>query len=270
MKAPAIFLILSSLAGAHPDPRHTLQHLDEHLAESPDDPELLRQKADLLLETGHPADAAPVVAQVLRLDPANPDHRLLDARLSGATEGPAAAVAKLLALVSENSGHAAAWDLLARMQDAAGHRDEAIDAKRQFLWLAKRPAPGDVMTLAAWLRDRGDAAGAIDVLDQGLAKLGCLTGLQEMAIELETGLGRFDSSLRRIDALAARFRPSVELSRKRAVILMAAGRPTEAAGAYDAAVAMLDALPARRREEPRVQRLREELVAKKAACLAAP
>ena len=107
-----------------------------------------------------------------------------------------------------------------------------------------------MMGCAAWLRERGkpgDAEAAVSILDAGLAKLGCLAGLHHAAIAIELPLGRHDSALRRIDALVARYRPSPDLSLRRAEILENAGRYREAAAACGDALALLDALPARRK-----------------------
>lgn len=248
-----LLLLLSLPLRAHPDPRHTLEQLDEHLAAAPDDPELLRQKAAALLDTRSPDLATEVVAKLLQQDADLPANRLLDARVAIARGENPAALAKAEALVAAHPEFAGGWDLLAATRAAAGRQDEAIAAKLRFLELCHQPGPSDVMVGAAWLRDRGrpgDAETAIRVLDQGLARIGCLIGLQEMAIGLELGLQRYDSALRRVDALTARFRPSVALSLRRADILEAAGRFTEAAASCDAALALLDVLPAARKKSP--------------------
>jgi hypothetical protein len=78
MKIILLFCLLTLPLNAHPDPSHTLAHLEEHLAEKPNDPELLTQKADLLLATKHPELARPVVARLLSLDPSKPENLLLE------------------------------------------------------------------------------------------------------------------------------------------------------------------------------------------------
>lgn len=250
---PALFLstlLLPFPLIAHPDPSHTLEHLEEHLAESPDDPALLRQKAELLLATGHPELARPAVDRLLARATGEPENLLLDARAAAALKAPDAP-AKASALTTSHPRFAPGWNLLARIEHELGHPDPAIAAKRQYLDLALKPLPGDVLTCATWLAERarsGDAEAALAVLDQGLAKLGVLTGLQQKAIEIELKLDRHDAALRRLDSLAARYRPSVELSLQRAGILEQSDRPGEAAAAYDDALALLDALPVKRKQ----------------------
>ncbi len=72
-------------------------------------------------------------------------------------------------------------------------------------------------------------------------------GLEQSAIEIDLSLRQWDSALRRLDILTARFRPSSDLSVQRAEILTQAGRFQEAASAYDAAIAILQASPSANR-----------------------
>jgi predicted Zn-dependent protease len=239
-------LLLPLALSAHPDPSHTLKQLEEHLAQTPDNQELLRQKADLFLSTDHPELARAVVDRLLALDSKQPENLLLDARVCRAKKDTATR-GKAAELVKAHPKFAPGWLFLAQVEDEKGHRKEAIIAMRQALDLSSKPSPSDVMTCAAWLEERGNKTGAIAVLDQGLAKLGVLTGLHQKAIELEVPLGHYDSALRRIDAMTARFRPSVALSLQRAEILESAGRYKEAAASCDSALALLDVMPASKR-----------------------
>jgi len=246
MKLSLSFLtafLLPLVLSAHPDPSHTLEQLEEHLAQKPDDQELLRQKADLFLATHHPELARPVVDRLLALDSKKPEHLLLDARVCRAKKDTGTR-RKAAELVKAHPRFSPGWLFLAQIEDEKGHRKEAIVAMRQALDLSSKPSPSDVMTCAAWLEKRGDKTDAVAVLDQGVAKLGVLTGLHQKAIELEVALGHYDSALRRIDAMTARFRPSVALSLQRADILESAGRYKEAAASCDSAIALLEVMPA--------------------------
>ncbi|MCW1921480.1 tetratricopeptide repeat protein [Luteolibacter arcticus] len=244
-------LILAALLfpfslSAHPDPSHSLEQLEEHLAETPDDPELLRRKADLFLSTGHPDLARPVVDRLLVLDSREPENLLLDARVCRAKKDTATRT-KAADLVKAHPKFAPGWLFLAQIEDDKGDRQEAISAMRQALDLSAKPSATDVLTCAAWLEKRGDKPEAIAVIDQGLAKLGVLSGLHQKAIELELTLRHYDSALRRVDALTGRFRPSVALSLQRADILESAGRFKDAAASCDSALALLDVMPASRK-----------------------
>ena len=247
---PFLAALLIPLAlTAHPDPSHTLEQLEEHLTETPDNQELLRQKADLFLSTHHPELARPVVDRLLALDSKQPENLLLDARVCRSKKDTATR-AKAANLVKSHPKFAQGWLFLSQVEDEKGHRKEAIAALRQALDLSVKPSPADVLTCAAWLEKRGDKTEAIAVLDQGLAKIGVLTGLHQKAIELEVPLGHYDSALRRVDALTARYRPSVAYSLQRADILESAGRFKEAAAACDSALALLDVMSASRKSAP--------------------
>lgn len=266
---PALFLstlLLPFPLIAHPDPRHTLEQIEDHLADHPDDPALLRQKAEVLLAAGHPDLARPVVDQLLALAVGHPEDLLLDARVC-LGNNDTAALSKAAALTTAHPGFASGWNFLARVESTWGRRDEAIAAKLRFLDLAPKPLPGDVLICAAWLAERarpGDADAALTILDQGLAKLGVLTGLHQKAIGIELELGRHDAALRRLDSLAARYRPSVELSLQRASILEQAGRPAEAAAACDDALALLDAVPSERKQGDAYRKRFESITKQKA------
>lgn len=252
---------------AHPDPRHSFEEIEAHLAESPNNQELLRQKAGVYLSINQAEEAAAVAALVLQLGPEDPENLLVDARITLAKGEKEAAAIKARALVARHPQHEAAWRFLGTAEELAGHRSEAIAALRKFLNLSTHPGPSEVLTCAGWLQERGEAGDveeAIAVLDQGLARIGCLTGLHHKAIEIELGLGRYDSALGRIDALTARFRPSVDLSLRRADILEKAGRFKEAAAACDSALALLEMLPSARKKSDAYQRQFEAVAKRKA------
>lgn len=267
MKSCLLILLLPILPlSAHLDPSHTLEQLEEHLAATPDDSTLLRQKATLLLSTGNPALARPIVDHLLTLHDGQPEDLLLDARTRQA-ENDTTAPAKASALVAAYPGFAPGWSFLARIEEEQGHRDLAIIALRRTLDLSPHPSPTDVLTCAAWLENRGNNPEAIAVLDQGLAKIGVLAGFNQKAISLEIKLDRYDAALHRIDVLAARFRPSVELSLQRAAILEKAGRYREAASSYDSALALLNAMPASRKSADSYDDRFESISKRKADCL---
>lgn len=264
-------LVLTLPLIAHPDPRHTLEHLEEHLKETPDNPQLLAQKVELLMDTEHLDLARPVCDKLLAVAPGKREFLLLDAQVTLEERNTASALSKTRAVTSANPDFAAGWRFLSRVEEESGNREAAIAAILHSLSVNPKPTPSDVLTCAAWLRERGktgDVELAIVQIDQGLAKLGVLSGLHYQAIELELSLGRYDSALRRIDALTARFRPSADLSLRRADILEKAGRYAEAAAACDSALALMDTLPASRKKAGAFQKRFDEIAARKEQNLA--
>lgn len=263
----ALLMLPTATSFAHESPSHNLKQLELHLAETPDDPDLLRQKAAILLEKRHPKMAAKVVRKLMESAPDVPENRLLQVRLDAASGEDAQALTDASALVESHPKFAPGWNTLADLEATAGSRDKAIAAKSRYLELQPKPDPSDVMTCAGWLRDRagsGDAQAAIKVLDRGLARLGCLTGFHEMAISLEMGTGDYDSALRRIDVLEARYRPTVALSLRRADILEKACRYPAAAAACDSALALLDLQSPTRKATPEFKEQRDAVTRRNA------
>ncbi|MGC4013473.1 MAG: hypothetical protein QM755_02985 [Luteolibacter sp.] len=77
-------LLLVGPLHAHPDPSHTWAELEQHLAESPDDPALLQQKAELLLLTLDTALAKQVAIHALQQAPEDPAIQLLQCKVAEA------------------------------------------------------------------------------------------------------------------------------------------------------------------------------------------
>jgi len=264
----AVLLLAGSLAGAHPDPRHSLQAIDEHLATSPQDPQLFLNRADVYLGIGDTARAQQAIDQAEKLNPQTPGlgyyqaRVLLGLRRLDQTDNARKRLEKFL--VAEPT-HADAWRLLARLRSDAGDFDAAIDAAAQVLLTDSKQLSPDDFTKAAALHlhrhQSGDDEQAITLLNQGLARFGCLKGLHYMAGDIEARLGRHDAALQRLAALSARFRPQVEFEVKRAEILAAAGRRAESARAYDNAVAILDSYSRERQASEIFRQTRASYVA---------
>lgn len=259
-------LLVPSLSEAHPSPSHTLDEINEHLEESPNDQAQLRSKAHILIVMGKFEDAHEIVHQLIHADPKNPENLLLDARITVLLEKNInGAITEAESLTKSAPDFGPGWDFLADLLYQTGRKDKAIAAKKKYLEVSESKNPSDYLTCAAWLRDRGkagDAQAAIEVLDQGTARIGVLTGLEQAAIALDLSLKQWNSALRRIDLLTARLRPNVDLASQRADILMQAGRFAEAAAAYDSAIAILKASPSWKRDpdglEQRLAKLLEQ------------
>lgn len=235
---------------AHPSPSHTLDEINAHLEDTPNDPALLRDKAETLIAMDRLNEATEISSQLLRAAPADPDNLYLAAKLTLLRGDSAQALARTGDLTRIAPGFAQGWNLHADLLYQAGRRDEAIAAKQKYLEISETQDAAEYITCADWLHERGkpgDAQAAIVLLDQGTARIGVLMGMEQSAIEIDLSLRQWDSALRRLDILTARFRPSSDLSVQRAEILTQAGRFQEAASAYDAAIAILQASPSANR-----------------------
>lgn len=251
---------------AHPDPKHSLTELDQHLAANPSDPQLYLQKAEVLLKIEHLPEAVRAVEEASRLDPEAPGLGYLDACLFAAAGDLSAARKRLTIFLEKEPFHARGQRLLSHLARQQGDLDIAIASAEKTLQASPPPTADDFTYCAGLYLQRqspGDDDHALKALDAGLAHLGCLTGLHYMACDIELRLHRYDEALRRLDALSARFRPRIEFETKRAEILLQAQRLTEASKAYDNALALLDALPQEQRTSLAAQELRQKLVQKR-------
>lgn len=252
-------------ARAHPSPSHTLDEINAHLEDSPNDPALLRDKAETLITMNRLGEARDISNQLLKAAPTEPENLYLAAKLTLLNGDSAQALAQTENLTRTTPGFAPGWNLHADLLYQATRRDEAIVAKQKYLQISETQDAAEYVTCAAWLRERGrpgDPQAAIVLLDQGVARIGVLMGLEQAAIEIDLSLKQWDSALHRLNILTARFRPSADLNVQRANILMQAGRFQEAASAYDAAIAILQASPSANRKPeqliPRIAALQEQ------------
>lgn len=253
-RVAAVLILVGPLLSAHPDPGHSLQSIAEHLAATPNDPLLFLNRADVYLGIGDIARAQTAINRAETLNPKTPGLGYYKARVflglrqSDRSDDARLCLEKLL--IAEPL-HADAWRLLAKILLDAGCADAAINAASHVLLTDPRQlSPGDYTRTASLQLRRnqpGDAEQALAILNQGLARFGCLKGLHYMGCDIELRLGRHDAALQRLAALSARFRPQVEFEVKRAEILVTAKRFREAAQAYDNALAILDSYPAERR-----------------------
>lgn len=265
-----VFLLSAATLQAHPDPRENLEEIDKQLLENPQDVSLFVDKAAVLRGIGEYAEASIILDQAARLDAASPEVALGRAQLLLAEGNPLAARRVVDALVKSHPRFAHGWEFLASLQLKAGETDGAIDSLRKHLAFNEHFHADDFTRCARLLETRaqpGDREDAVRILDDGLAKLGCMTGLHVMAAKLEVSLGRYDAALAHYDVLAARSRPRPVWAVARADILLQAKRPQEAAAAYDAAIAMLDALSPDRRSSPEVAKFRLALHGKRETAL---
>lgn len=269
------FITALALAGAvlhaHPDPRESLEEIEQKLQKHPEDASLHIARATILRGVREYAGAAQALDAAEQLSPGSPDVALGRAMLVRERGDLGKARSLTDALVKAHPRYADGWEFLASLQAKAGDRDGAINSLQKQLAFSDHFHADGFTTCASLLEQRGkpgDKEEAIRVLNQGIAKLGSLTGLHLMAAEIEVSIGRYDAALKHFDILTARFRPRPEWAVKRAEILIRAGRKKEAAAAYDSAVAILDALPSERRASPEVKKFRGAAAASRDKLLA--
>jgi tetratricopeptide (TPR) repeat protein len=175
-----------------------------------------------LVEAKRPADAKRFLERFVRARPDDPEGRLELAR----------------ALVGLRSTNA------------------ADDQYAQAIALAPRPSPDVYFERARFLRAAGRLPAAIRALDDGIARVGPLASLEELAVDLEISRKNYDGALARLDRTfpPTNGRQETRLAR-RGEILAAAGRSVEARETFQQAQRSIESLPPRLRQTRAIQKL---------------
>jgi tetratricopeptide (TPR) repeat protein len=151
---------------------------------------------------------------------------------------------------------ARAYVALGQVQRAADSYRAALDNLAGF---DSRPMPEWYIEFADTLMLDGKAQDALQVLQQGIDRLGALSVFLVKAAELEVELGLYDSALARIDQLLNQAQRKDLWLARRADILSRAGREDEARETYGQAYAALKNLPARLQNLPVSRELADRL-----------
>lgn len=114
-------------------------------------------------------------------------------------------------------------------------------------------------TKAISIGGQGNLDAAIASLDAGIARLGPVVALAQIAIEWETGRGRYTAALSRIEALPEAIKNNPSWLIRRGDLHAAAGELEKARSAYQSAANSFDRLPARRRATPAIKDLRARI-----------
>lgn len=204
----------AKLYAAHEDPARAYADFDRAEALGADPAAVAPGRAKLHLTTGRYAEACHSLDDLLRHEPRQVEALLIRARARAGLHDAAGSAADYTAAIV-----------------ASPHPEPEYYLERAEVLSRATPPQTDA---------------AIRGLDEGLARLGkTIVTLQLAALDLETGAGRFEAALSRINAAAASApRKELWLSR-RGDLLVRAGRPVEARQSYQEVLKCLDALPPR-------------------------
>ncbi len=133
--------------------------------------------------------------------------------------------------------------LRARVFGRLGKPEAAIHDYRKALSLVSQPEPDLLLEFSAALAENKQAVAALEVLDQGIARLGPLPSLVNVSIEIDLRNGNSEGALRRIDVMQdAAPRPEPWMAR-RASVLARAGRIAESRAAWHSLLDRISSLP---------------------------
>jgi predicted Zn-dependent protease len=253
----SIVWMVSGVALAHGTYQDRFDRASERIAASPMDPEPLIRRHVLRREHGDFTGALSDLEAAATLSPGWPGLDALRGRLALESGQPEVAIAPLERALLERPEDAESRLSLARALvavgrplDAAGHYSLAIDQ-------APVKLPTHYLESARALRSAGPEHSdrALEVLDEGMIRLGTLAALANFAIALEIESGRFDAALARLDALSAASPRKETLRGRRAEILEQAGRFAEARAEWARALAEIQALAPHQRQTPAMTQL---------------
>jgi len=213
--------------------------MDKLIAASPDDYVLYLKRGDLHRQHQEWSLAVSDFEHAQRLDPrpVDVDYYLGLTWLEAGQ--PARAVAPLDRYLGEHPDHSQALLARARARAAVGDFKAAAGDYSRVISLLARPTPDIYTETADTLLAEGDAQldTAMDVIRDGVRKLGPIVSLIEYAVTTETAHGRYDKALAWMAELPPNVASQPRSLARRADVLAAAGRKDAALADYQAAYA---------------------------------
>lgn len=233
-------LFPASLA-AHPSDHAQLMVVDARLRAHPDDPALLRLRADLLRLEGEFDAAARALDLAERAAPGDPRQRALRARLNLDRDDPIRALDEANAVIAAVPGDAEGWLLRAECLARRGAHAAAGRALDQAIGRMATPRPDVYLARARAFRAAGNPDRALAGLDAARERWGPLTVLESEAAGIELERGHVDAALARLDGLAGQYERRDAFLARRGDLLQRAGRLPAAMAAWSEALALIDA-----------------------------
>lgn len=236
-------VVFSPRVRAHGGLHERVAELEKSLQEKPNDARLYAELANVysLHREWKPALAA--LAEVERLGGVPFDLNLLRAEVLLGDERPALADSAVNQFLVTHPANLRALACRARCRRARGDADGCRQDYRAALAASPAPEPDLALEAADAFATLGSPDEAIAALDRTLQKIGPVPALLLRALELESAAGRWEAALSRVDAMRTTAPRPEPWMAKRAEMLTAAGRTSEAAAAWQALLAHLDRLP---------------------------
>lgn len=247
------------VAAAHGDLHDQIAGVTRQIERRPADARLYFKRGELHRLHGERKAALADYDRAARRDPGLAEVDLGRGKALFEAGRLAEARAVLDRFLAKRPNHADARLSFARVLVRLRLPDEADVEFARAIDLAGRPKPDLYFERATALAaaDRLDAA--IRVIDEGIARLGPLAALEDLAVSIERRRGNHDAALARLDRLhAGRARRESWLAR-RGEILAEAGRPAEARASLLAAQSSIESLPPRLRRTRAIEKLQRDV-----------
>lgn len=234
-------------AFAHGDLHEQIATVTAQIAHEPRNAELHLKRAELHRAHESWPDAAKDYDRAAALAPELFAVELGRGKMLLASGKPADAVKALDRFIAKKPDFADAFIARARAKAKLAEHAAAAADYAHAIELTVRPEPEFYIERADALAAAGLGPDAVRTLDDGIAKFGPIVTLMLPAIELEVSAKNFDAALVRVDRLTATAPRKETWLARRAEILTAAGRPTEARATCEAALTAIATLPEPRR-----------------------
>jgi hypothetical protein len=251
--------LLPAVATAHGSLREQIDAVTKEIAAHPGDATLYVKRGELHRFDGQLSAALADYIEASRIDPSLPEavlgrgRALLDAGRAARARDP------LVRFLKARPDHAEGRLALARCLAKLGRQTESASEYTRAISRFTPPGPDLYVERARVLAAGGHPAEAIRGLDEGIARLGQLVALQDVAIELEVKRKNWSGALGRIDRITPSSGRQETWLARRGEILAAAGRPREARESFEAAKRSIESLPPRLRQTRAMSRLEEKV-----------
>lgn len=250
-------------AWSHGDLHDQIDRVSQHLKGGHPKAAHYLKRGQLYLQHGNYPDAITDLGKSLELETElNVAHyHLAQAHLAMGNSDTAEHHIKLFLkpLGQENyGGLSRGYALLGKIHQKKNEHLEAVQAFEKSLQNNMQPAPVDYLQVAGSYVKLGKEyqQKALDILDQGIVRLGPVVTLQEEAIELDLLSGSYDAALNRVKTLRSQGINEANIYFKQASIMSQAGRFEEAQASYKKALAEIERLPANKQASRPIQKLR--------------
>ncbi|HQS57230.1 MAG: hypothetical protein B7Y56_00315 [Gallionellales bacterium 35-53-114] len=253
-------------AWSHGDLHDQIDKISQHIHSGKPEAALYLKRGQLYLQHGNYPDAIVDLGKSMELDPKLKvaHYHLAQAYLAEGSSDTAEQHIKLfLKSLGPDTygGLSRGYGLLGKIHQKKNEHMEAVQAFEKSLKNNTLPAPVDYLQIARSYVKSGQQyqQKAIDILDQGIVRLGPVVTLQEEAIELELLLGNYDAALGRVETLRSQGISDANIFFKQASVMSKAGRFEEAQGCYKKALAEIERLPAYKQQSRVIVKLRHSI-----------
>jgi tetratricopeptide (TPR) repeat protein len=249
---------------AHGNVHERIHGLDHEIAHHPKDVVLLIKRGRLLLDEGHADDARDDFIKAYKLAPKRIDalYHLAQAQLM--LKQPDAALESAKQFLQQATNDAARVRGLVLTGDILSASGKPLDAAEAYLKavnLSQEINPDYVLYAANAFHAAGKTDKALEVLNDGIVRLGSLHTLNDRALELEMEQKLYEPALRRIDRMLATHQRVPFLLYKKGVILKALVRTSEAKQTLASALKEIEEMPESRKHTQAIEDLKNGLLA---------